>query len=203
MKKKIFILICVFLAAFTFTCLVADNNASALRVYFAFSNNEEVSELGNNQMSGLILPTYLEVIEEEAFSGTAAETVVFPKGFLWIGAYAFDDSQYLTDVYIPETTEYIADSAFYIASNLTIHGIDSSYAKEWASRHNIPFVVDDYWNIINQSLETLNAKRESIIQYTVINLLVVFPALCCAPYEKRSRRPQDRPELYPIEYKFP
>lgn len=150
------------------------------------------------------LPLSLQEIGEETFSGTAVVTVVFPDGFLRVGEKAFDKAWHLTDIYIPETTEYIADSAFPIIPNLTIHGIDGSYAEDWAYSHEIPFVVDNVWNIIVQNGRTHSTRTDPIRRYiATLVLIILFTFFRLSYYEVRSRRPQDRPELNPIDYCFP
>ena len=109
-------------------------------------------ETEDSRQATFILPASLIEIEEEAFFGTAVETVVFPQGSLRIGDGAFKDARHLKDVYIPGTTAYIADSAFSRVRRVTIHGIGNSYAKKWAERHRIPFVVDDIWSEVVHSV---------------------------------------------------
>lgn len=172
-------------------------------VFFSLSN----AKAENHDFSfdySFLLPDSLQIVGDEAFSGTAVETVIFPDGFLQIGERAFDTARHLTDVYIPKTTEYIADSAFPITSKLTLHGIDGSYAKDWANRHDIPFVVDDIWNVCIARGNSHNTQTNPIYRFiATIVLIILFSFLRSCYYELRSRRPQDRPELNPIDYRFP
>ena len=151
-----------------------------------------------------VFPLSLREIEEDAFSGTAAEAVIFPDGFLHIGENAFSGARKLTDVYIPESTEYIADSAFSVTRDLKIHGIDESYAKEWAERHQIPFVADDIWNALPRGGSSMDAQgRLMNRQVAAVNPEKVIAVHERSEDEKESKRPQDRPELNPIDYRFP
>lgn len=151
-----------------------------------------------------VLPPALQEIEEEAFSGTAVESVVLPEGFLRIGERAFDQAWRLTDVYIPETTEYIAETAFSITPDLTIHGIEGSYAHDWAEAHEIPFVADDVWSMIPLRRGSHGPRTNPIYRYiATLVLLLNLTLFRNGYYEYRSRRPQDRPELNPIDYRFP
>ena len=151
-----------------------------------------------------IFPLSLEIIEDEAFEGSAVETVVFPDGLLSIGSRAFGNAYFLTDVYIPDTTTYIADSAFFVTPNLTIHGLDGSYAMDWANSHKISFVVDHVRNTIVQSRRQHNTRTDPMNRFIVLPvLLILFEFFRLGYYELRSRRPQDRPELNPIDYRFP
>lgn len=160
--------------------------------------------LNREQKNVLLLPSLLLEVEEDAFSGTAVETVVFPKGFLHIGENAFSGSGKLTDIYIPESTDFIADSAFSMTRNLTIHSIDDSYAKEWAEKHRVPFVVDNIWDAISQDGSSMVARGAPMVRY----IAAVNPEKLIAVHDRgenegKSMRPQDRPELNPIDYRFP
>ena len=162
------------------------------------------SEAEINSQTTYIFPSSLQEIEEDAFSGTAPEVVIFPDGFLHIEENAFSGAWNLTDVYIPESTEYIADSAFSGTQDLTIHGIDGSYAKEWAEEHQVPFVADNSWVALIRSGSSLNEQGIPTNHHAA----AVNPEKMVAVHERsedeiESRRPQDRPELNPIDYRFP
>ena len=151
-----------------------------------------------------VFPLSLQEIEDDAFSGTAAEAVIFPDGFLRIGENAFSEARNLTDVYVPESTEYIANCAFSASQNLTIHGIDGSNAKEWAEEHQVPFVADNIWVALIRSGSSLNEQGIPTNHHAA----AVNPEKMVAVHERsedriESRRPQDRPELNPIDYRFP
>ena len=157
-----------------------------------------------SQESVFIFPSLLQRVDEEAFSGTAVKTIIFPNGLLQIGDRAFENAWDLTYIFIPKTTEYIADSAFTITPNLTIYGVDGSYSKEWAHSHEIPFVVNDIWNVFIPERGPQNTPSNPISRcIATIVLVLVFLLFRSYDYRLRSRRPQDRPELYPIEYRFP
>lgn len=149
------------------------------------------------------LPSSLVTIENEAFEGTAVETVVLPDGLIDIGPGAFEAVATLKDVYIPDTTTYIADSAFAITSDLTIHGVEGSYAKEWAYRHEVSFVADNIWTVTSQIRDAHNLQiNPAYWQYITLLVLIISIAFYVF-YDYRSRRPQDRQELNPIDYCFP
>lgn len=150
------------------------------------------------------LPSSLLIIEDEAFEGVAAQTVVFPDGLQSIGKGAFANASSLKEVYIPDSTQYIGDSAFSVNSGLTIHGIDGSYAKDWANKHEIPFVIDDVWSVFVPSGRFSNTLPNPVSRpVATIILVILFELFRLNYYGVRSRRPQDRPELYPINYRFP
>ena len=149
-----------------------------------------------------IFPTELITIEEEAFANTPVETVILPEGFHSLEDSAFENALHLTDIYIPPSTEYIADTAFPENADLTIHGVKGSHAEGWAHKHEIPFVVDDIWNavVVRHSIRTAptyNRSKASAI------LIILLSFISIGYYKLRSQRPQDRPELNPIDYRFP
>lgn len=188
MKKKGFLILFVFivLCILPLCCIIS------------------AKEIDSRSVKPALFPLSLERIEDEAFEGTAFVTVVFPEGLVGIGSRAFDNIQTLKDVYIPETTTYMADSAFLVTPGLTLHGIDESYAKDWACRHEIPFIIEDVWNVIVQWNKSQKAKNDPTNRIVVmIALIILLKLFRLSYYELRSGRPQDRPELNPIDYRFP
>lgn len=151
-----------------------------------------------------VLPVSLERLDAEVFEGTIVKTVIFADGLLDIGENVFKNAFRLKDVYIPITTKYIADSAFSVNHDLTIHGVIGSYALEWAKKHQVSFMVDDIWCGNNRVERPINDQHSYRGRWLIVD----------DPYETsifhdsdqdeyKSMRPQDRPELYPINYKFP
>ena len=186
-KKPVLILV-----LFTVLCILP---------LFAGASAEEVD---SGSIKTFVFPSSLKQIEEAAFEGTAVETVVFQEGFISIGSNAFKNAIYLRNVYIPDTTISIADSAFLETTDLTIHGLDSSYAKEWAYKQKIPFVVDNIWIEILPPVKTQKTRPDPIKWYiTILVLIVIIELFSFYDVEVRSRRQQDRPEMNPIEYCFP
>ena len=89
----------------------------------------------NYVVPDLFLPNSLTTIQEEAFAGGAFHYVQLPEGAFSIGNRAFADCPNLQFIYIPESTTAIAKDAFENVSNLTIYGIDGSFAEFFASKH--------------------------------------------------------------------
>ena len=108
---------------------------------FPASAEESVADLD----SVFVFPCSLQWIEDEAFEGTAVGTIVAQEGLLYIGENAFANNHCLTDVCIPQTTEYIADAAFSNDGGYTLHGVAGSYAEDWAKENRIPFDPDKVW----------------------------------------------------------
>lgn len=148
-------------------------------------------------------PAMLQAIEEEAFEGTAVKKIIFRDNLRDIGCDAFKNAGNLTSVYIPTSTECIAECAFTGAAVYTIHGVKGSYAQKWASEHNVCFVIDDIWNCSTESRIVFSQSHTYVeCSYTMIPIKEIVPR---GGREDKSwsRRPQDRPELNPIDYRFP
>lgn len=158
----------------------------------------------NETETSFVFPPSLSEIEGAAFSNTAVTTIIFPDGFLSVEDEAFMGADFLIDVYVPSTTVYIADSAFPQNDILTIHGIDGSYAEEWAKLHLVTFVVDDIWNTAVEP-DTSSQANETPMTH---NHSVVKPHKIMIAHDREedegiSMRPQERSELNPIDYRFP
>jgi len=149
-----------------------------------------------------VFPSSLQVVDEEAFAGTAFETVVFGNSLRSLGDRSFENASRLTHLYIPVSTEHIGESV--LPGTVLLHGVDGSYAQAWAKGNGISFVIDDVWNV---SGAFFGLHIENLLSL----LWVICPAddkllLQLSEIIKRfvkSMRPQDRPELYPINYRFP
>ena len=148
------------------------------------------------------LPASLLLIDDQAFWGTALEIVCFDRQLYRIGEKAFWNIDTLTDAYIAESTEYIGHDAFPFGT--VIHGVKDSYAQQWAEENGYQFAQDDIWN-------SGSLVKEHLLTLVLLLPFTVIPA-DADRYKKaysrfgvyvRSMRPHDRPELYPINYRFP
>lgn len=75
-------------------------------------------------------------IEEEAFEGTFAYSVIVPSGCTSIGSRAFADSN--TRVFVlPDSVTMIAEDAFCGCSNIVFQASENSYAAQYAMAHGI------------------------------------------------------------------
>lgn len=149
-----------------------------------------------------VFPLSLVSVFDEAFADTEIEIALFQGRLKYIGSRVFDNTHSLTDVYIPESVRIIGNDAFTVG--VTIRSVENSYAQSWAEENGFIFVVDD----------VLNGRTEAIRLY--INGLA-FLLCSISPFDiyalrvlrrrteeyTKSMRPQDRPELYPINYRFP
>lgn len=151
-----------------------------------------------------LLPSLLLEIEEEAFSGTDVQTVILPYNFLYIGENAFQGASSLSDAYIPPTTEYIADSAFPENADFVIHGVEDSYAQDWAEEHKVSFIVENIWKSMLDDGKTVSGRQLGMdFRYRTINPERTIQLYSRSDDYGESKRPQDRPELNPIDYRFP
>ncbi len=153
----------------------------------------------------LVFPASLRLIEEEAFAGSSAETLVFPNGFLLLGEEAFSDAPNLRDVYLPPSTVYIGRSAFPTDQNeLVIHGVEGSYAQIWAASQKLPFVSDNIWSARVESIRVRDAHADRVDPlFRTADQTRNCMIRRIDGDEGISMRPQDRPELNPIDYRFP
>lgn len=150
------------------------------------------------------LPAALQIVDEEAFKDTALKTVEFDDQIRCIMSQAFSDTEDLLHVYIPEGVELIAEDAFSCSGLQVIHGIANSYTQTWANDHGICFIEDDIWN-------SRAAARDCHFEVFLVLFSYLVPIdstgkinrRCRARVFIRSMRPQDRIELYPINYRFP
>lgn len=168
---------------------------------FSFAGEEERQ---GPRESVFIFPSAVLIVEESAFEGTAVKTVVFPDGFREIGKNAFRGAEKLADVFAPASTKRIGKNAFPENNGFTIHGVEGSYAEKWAEKHRIPFVVDDVWRARIETRNYLGFQGDAADRIVVtINPDKSIFSHARGEDDCRSRRPQDRPELYPIDYRFP
>lgn len=158
----------------------------------------------NRSNNVIIMPFSLECVENQAFEDTAVKTVVFQDGLLSIGDLAFANSRYLTDVYIPANTKYIGENAFPSNERLTIHGIIGSLVEKWAKEHQVPFVPSNIWNVADEGVGADHSKSISVDRFFHVVYYERNNHLHGrTENEGKSMRPQDRPELNPIDYRFP
>lgn len=150
------------------------------------------------------MPTYLVSIGDEAFESTAAESVVLSDSVVRVGQRAFAESRKLKTIVIPESVTYIGDQAFAGIDGLTIQGVEDSYAAQWAEAHGIAFAAMDNVPLWVKVFEKLLDGGH----FASMGCICAFPQMILwrrrrIPDMWRSMRPQDRPELYPIDYRFP
>ena len=146
----------------------------------------------------------LKTVEEEAFSGTALKTAVFSEGFLHLDNRAFDNTSFFQNVYFPQTTLYIADTALPVGNDFSVHAEIESYAQTWAKAHGVKFIAVFLCDLAlrdGYELIICNLKKDFVYLKADCEKTIVY--IFEATAADKSMRPQDRPELNPIDYKFP
>ena len=164
----------------------------------------EVLGSDSETRAGFVMPSSLTIIETEAFEGTAAVTVTLQNRTVSIGDGAFANAISLRSIYIPDSVEYIGKHAFDGVPNLTIRGEKDSYASAWARENNVAFIQE------HTGISKLKDLRELLGRhfFLSVSLYCMIPSADfrrrkSTAYKEKSMRPQDRPELYPINYRFP
>ena len=137
----------------------------------AFKPNEKILAQGGleDETGVFVLPSSLKAIDNNAFEGTNANTIILSGSIETIGDYAFADIQTLKSVIVPDSICYISNSAFAGSDHVSIIAEPNTYTKAWASRNGIPFysvanvsIQHDTNQFIGNSLTHQRNKREII-----------------------------------------
>ena len=105
---------------------------------WALENGYTWQPAGQAEIKVMKLPAGLKSIQQEAFRGSAAESIVLPDGCTEIGAKAFADCAMLRRVEIPASVAVIAEDAFEGCSNeLVIVTPKGSAAESFAQAHGL------------------------------------------------------------------
>lgn len=147
-------------------------------------------------------PASLQVVGDWAFANTGIDAAVFSDELMYIGKFAFCNASEFHNVYIPPKTMFIGTDAF--PGGTVVHGVENSYVGEWACKNGYLFVDDDIWSKV-----VFKAKLclEQIFSFSFTTCLLNKTNVLSLLNRKRkfvkSMRPKDRPELWPINYRFP
>ena len=95
----------------------------------------------SSRVSAFRLPASLQVIEDEAFEGTAAAFVELPESLESIGERAFADIRCLQFVKIPDSVKKIARTAFAGSVHVAIAAASGSYGGQFARKNGLPFAA--------------------------------------------------------------
>ena len=86
------------------------------------------------------LPETLLAIDEEAFAGISAQTVLLPDSLSRLGDRSFADIRTLTTVFIPAGTKTIGRDVFRGSGDVTICAAEDSYARTYAAANGFRFL---------------------------------------------------------------
>lgn len=124
----------------------------------------DYSFLSCANLNNIKMPKGLKTIGEGAFKEcTDLDNVEIPKGTTYIGAHAFHGCGGLIRTVIPETVTNIDIDAFNGCENLTIYGIENSYAEGYANENSIDFSVLEEFIVENGILTEYNGSGGDIV----------------------------------------
>jgi len=99
---------------------------------------------GADSLTYIGLPEGLVSVGDYAFAYCEGlETLILPESLESIGNHAFRGSSELRRLWIGEKVNSIGSYAFTDCGNLTIYGIEGSYAESYAIDNNIPFSTEE------------------------------------------------------------
>lgn len=207
-RRKRILLLYLFLLQFLVFAFCPQ--AEALLEDDGVGNRASIAEIESEHAPRLssesfVLPANLVTIEDQAFEGTAAETVSFPESLCYIGNAAFGGALSLRQIQVPASVTYIADNAFAGAENLTVFGEAGSYAEAWARVNGFRFA---------RSTAVAAAVDPGLSLLHTLAGLLVFIGLLQAEAEKRCvfqrlpehcwiNNPKERAALRVLSLDFP
>ena len=116
--------------------------------------------------------TIVTEISDYTFLNSGIEEVAIPSTCTKLGEYSFAQCYLLSKVVIPASVTEIAETAFDRSDNLVIYCYAGSYAEEYATAHDIPYVL------IGEMMTILLGDADgdgeiSILDVTVIQRVLV------------------------------
>lgn len=136
-------------------------------------NEISVSTFQNcKSLSSVTFYSNITNIPEQAFyKCVSLDNVVLPDSVEYIGRFAFGNCTSLTKVVMSKNVKFIDSTAFKNSPNLTIYGYADSYAQQYATENNIPFVVIPEYEIGDVDLSgRVDVKDATLIQSYIASL---------------------------------
>ncbi len=125
--------------------IIVDQNNSSYHEYEGVLYNFDHTRLLRCTVgkTNFTIPDSVVTIDDGAFdSCTSLTNIIIPESVNIIKDYAFNNCSNLTSVTIPSSVSQIEKDAFRNHNlNLTIYGLDGSYAQNYAQDNNINFVA--------------------------------------------------------------
>lgn len=189
-------------------CAVLHFGSGATRLRFAANGSLRAEDgLGESGAAVFHLPASLRTIEDEAFLGTAPETVLLPEAVTRIGSRAFADMSALREVGIPASAQFIAADAFGGTPAARLYGVAGSYAEKWAETLGYAFIRKDVW------IQPYYGAWAATVCFMLLFALSLSGeqsgsgqlsrGLCRRLWQGRTRRRKERPELHAQDGYFP
>ena len=100
----------------------------------------EVASAAAALQPGLVIPEFVETIDEEAFMGISASRIEISENVVFIEARAFADCKNLREITIPASVVDIEPHAFDGCTDVTVYGKKGSAAEEMAIEYGFTFV---------------------------------------------------------------
>ena len=126
------------------------------------TNIGECAFYGCSSLTEITIPDSVTNIGKCAFYGCSSLTeITIPDSVTNIGGSAFCYCRGLIEITIPDSVTWIGLAAFYNCDNLTIYSYTDSYAQQYATENNIPFIALDKPTTTTTTEETTTTTTET------------------------------------------
>lgn len=157
-----------------------------------------------------VIPSGVQTIEEEAFSGTSASTLVIPDTTSSIESKAFASCNELTDVYLPEKTVSIAEDAFDSPEKLKYHVYMGSANANWAldRGYQVAYMTADDldyggWSKVESLVQTESTSSSNNELYYTHRLIVrLNPGYSMPDITSFRQAGEEDPIVIPLEQDY-
>lgn len=142
----------------------------------------------------LTLPDCIEVIEEDAFEGADALTVVeIPESVREIGSHAFDGCDGIEEIYVLNKNVTLGDQALGIRKEIILHAPAGSMVQMYAATYDMSFVyvVPLYEPLLEYAATQLNTSYSThdcvtYVRECYLNALGIKIYATCRDVEQKT-----------------